>query len=156
MISGGHSNAVNDLCWEPNGEFLLTVSSDQTTRVHGEWNDRKTWHEIARPQIHGYDIQTVTALSRFKFASGSEEKIIRSFQAPINFVDNFTKLCNVALDDEGKTILSSSQKGASVPSLGLSNKAVCDLELQKSDKEIDHYFTPINLDSESMLLLVLY
>jgi elongator complex protein 2 len=54
---GGHFREVTDLAWEPRGEFLVTVSHDQTTRIHAPWSksDRPvTWHEIARPQTrHG-------------------------------------------------------------------------------------------------------
>lgn len=36
MISG-HFNAVQDLSWDPEGEFILTVGSDQTTRLFTPW-----------------------------------------------------------------------------------------------------------------------
>lgn len=36
-IVGGHFAEVRDLCWNNNGEFLLTTSSDQTTRCHAPW-----------------------------------------------------------------------------------------------------------------------
>lgn len=58
----------------------------------------QTWHEIARPQVHGYDMQTICSLARFKFASGAEEKIVRTFQAPVNFMENFKRLCRI--DDD--------------------------------------------------------
>ena len=34
-----------------------------------------SWHEIARPQIHGYDIQCIAMLSSLKYTSGSDEKV---------------------------------------------------------------------------------
>lgn len=84
IVSGGHYSEVRDLCWDPKGGFLLTVSADQTTRSHGQWKREgameETWHEIARPQVHGYDMQTICTLSRYRFASGAEEKIVRTFQ----------------------------------------------------------------------------
>lgn len=40
-------------------------------------------------------MQTITSLGRFKYASGAEEKIVRTFQAPINFIENLKKLCNI-------------------------------------------------------------
>lgn len=36
-IVGGHFSEVRDLCWNSNGEYLLTVSADQTTRCHAPW-----------------------------------------------------------------------------------------------------------------------
>lgn len=36
-IVGGHFGEVRDLSWEPQGQFLLTTSADQTTRCHAPW-----------------------------------------------------------------------------------------------------------------------
>lgn len=44
-------------------------------------------------------------LSRYKFVSGAEEKIIRCFEAPRNFIENFRRLCNVTQDKEGDIVL---------------------------------------------------
>lgn len=40
-------------------------------------------------------MQTICSLSRFKFASGAEEKIVRTFQAPVNFIENLKRLCKI-------------------------------------------------------------
>ena len=38
----GHFGPVQDLSWEPNGgKFLLSVSSDQTTRLHAPWKQEE-------------------------------------------------------------------------------------------------------------------
>lgn len=86
----GHYDKVASLAWEPEGQYLITVSKDQTARLHGPWrrNGVTTWHELARPQIHGYDIEDVAFLSRLRYISGSEEKIVRVFDAPAKFIES--------------------------------------------------------------------
>lgn len=37
-VVGGHFAEVRDLCWNSNGEYLLTVSIDQTTRCFAQWH----------------------------------------------------------------------------------------------------------------------
>ena len=77
----GHYGPVMDLTWEPtHGEFLLSVSADQTTRACAPWvqEDQEgevTWREIARPQIHGYDLKCVHMLTPVLFVSGADEKV---------------------------------------------------------------------------------
>lgn len=104
---GGHFGEVMDLSWEPKGEYLMTVSTDQTTRIHAPWKKDKdsalTWHEIARPQVHGYDFSALAIISRYRFVSSAEEKVIRAFSAPENFISNLKRLCNVEDDTKGNT-----------------------------------------------------
>lgn len=49
-VVGGHFAEVRDLCWNPNGEYLLTVSADQTTRCHAPWRrkDSSAEHTVCR------------------------------------------------------------------------------------------------------------
>lgn len=158
VINGGHFKEVKDIAWEPSGHFLLSTSVDQTTRIHACWSRNgkpATYHEIARPQVHGYDMQSLAVLSRYRFASAAEEKIVRTFQAPGNFVENLRNLVGVRNDEEGNEILKSHQKGASVPSLGLSNKAVYDDEIDTKavndrkfkDEYPENYFVPMTMTS---------
>ncbi len=37
IVVGGHFSIVQDLAWEPKGQFLLSVSADQTSRIHVPW-----------------------------------------------------------------------------------------------------------------------
>jgi len=37
VTGGGHFGPVQDVVWGDNGEFLLSVSSDETTRLHAVW-----------------------------------------------------------------------------------------------------------------------
>lgn len=98
-------------------------------------------------------MQCLAVLSRYKFASAAEEKIIRSFEAPGNFVENFHALCKIDQDPEGDEIIKSVPKGASVPSLGLSNKAVYSddiidpktVEKKFKDEYPENYFVPMDL-----------
>lgn len=57
-----------------------------------------TWHEIARPQIHGYDMQCLAMVGRFLFVSGADEKVLRVFKAPRNFVENFANIVGTSLE----------------------------------------------------------
>ncbi|XP_057331577.1 elongator complex protein 2 [Microplitis mediator] len=120
----GHFDQVTDLHWEPNGKCLLTTSLDQTTRIHVPWTIKLSsvsspnWHEMARPQIHGYDINCITILNSTMFCSGADEKVIRIFKAPTSFIDAFN--CN----DWSKALKVTDS--ASVPALGLTNKTTDD------------------------------
>ncbi|PNF19329.1 putative elongator complex protein 2 [Cryptotermes secundus] len=153
---GGHFGEVVDIQWEPGGRFLFSVSTDQTTRIHAPWirddHQEETWHELARPQVHGYDISCLAVLSRYRFASGAEEKVIRAFRAPNNFVKNFRQICKVESDkDIENSDAFAVPQGASVPTLGLSNKAVYEgqevppEERHVKDEYPEFYFTPLNL-----------
>lgn len=96
VINSGHFDIVEDICWEPGQNYFLTVSKDQTARFHGCWNqdDIDTWHEIGRPQIHGYDLHCIAFIDRFKFVSGADEKVLRIFESPQIFLRNYCTLSN--------------------------------------------------------------
>ncbi|XP_046455686.1 elongator complex protein 2-like isoform X1 [Daphnia pulex] len=154
VVCSGHFDSVEDFIWDPSGDFALTASIDQTTRLHAPWiqesNQEVTWHEISRPQIHGYDLSCIASLGRFRFASGAEEKVIRVFEAPHNFLENFSRICRIDLPIPE---LQGAPQGAAVPALGLSNKPVyqpAETETpkaphSKSDLYAENHFTATHL-----------
>nr|KAF6471231.1 elongator acetyltransferase complex subunit 2 [Molossus molossus] len=128
IVISGHFDGVQDLMWDPEGEFIITVGTDQTTRLFAPWNRKDqsqvTWHEIARPQIHGYDLKCLAMINRFQFVSGADEKVLRVFSAPRNFVENFCAITGQSLNHVLCNQDGDLPEGATVPALGLSNKAV--------------------------------
>lgn len=118
----GHTKAVTDLSWSHGGEYLLSSSSDQTTRLHAEWQSQQahSWHEFSRPQIHGYDLSCVESLSTTRFVSGADEKLLRVFDQPRNVAHMLERSCGFGSSTEVKAM----PEAANMPVLGLSNKAV--------------------------------
>lgn len=114
---------------------------DQTTRIHAPMSHPEsgltTWHELARPQVHGFDLLAVSFLSNLKFVSIGDEKVARVFEAPQSFVDVVTTLGIAALDDDE---VQDRPMRAAVPPLGLSNKAM-------SDGEPHWYYPSVLTDS---------
>ena len=125
--------------------YLIHVffSLDQSTRIHGEVHDKEppgapTWHEIGRPQVHGYDLLRVSFLDSLRFISIADEKVARVFEAPREFVEvvNSLKIAEINVDAVCRpfyTLLAmfivfqtERPLAAAVPPLGLSNKAIND------------------------------
>lgn len=143
---------MEDIAWAPKGEYLFSVGVDQTTRIHAEWvsdnRKEKIIHELSRPQIHGYDITSIAVLSQYKFVSGSEEKIARVFQAPKYFAENLQKVCGLQVDKSNVTELIES-KGAVVPALGLSNKALIEEncnDINNMNKDAENFSISLEME----------
>lgn len=140
---GGHVREVRSLSWSPGGEYFLSTSLDQSTRLWAKHRD-EIWKEFARPQIHGYDIQSVHVMSPTLFISGAEEKIVRVFQATSSVVDLLARIAGIDFRHEATA------QAANVPALGLSNKALTNTDqgthLDRSDLEesIEKDGTPIS------------
>ncbi|OTA61055.1 WD domain-containing protein [Hypoxylon sp. EC38] len=136
----GHTRAVTGIAWSKNGDYLLSTSSDQTTRLHACWNKgagQKTWHEMARPQIHGYDLNCIDSLGNSKFVSGADEKLMRVFDEPKAVAKLLNRLCDIGNEENVEAM----PDAANMPVLGLSNKAIeavdDALELQVTNPETD-------------------
>ena len=129
----GHSAAVVSLCWDPASRYLLSCSEDKTSRIFAAcaWSNSKDtpavthsgYHEIARPQVHGYEMSDVCPIPSvpFRYASGAQEKVVRVFDAPQQFLNDLHTLARCDKIEDSAVCRSMS---ASVPELGLSNKAV--------------------------------
>jgi elongator complex protein 2 len=70
--------------------------------MFGEWkrDGLVSWHELARPQIHGYDLNAVSSLNDWKFVSGADEKVVRVFQTSKATADLVNRLAGNLTDTE--------------------------------------------------------
>jgi elongator complex protein 2 len=131
----GHFDMVKDLQWSFDGEFIMTTSSDQTCRLFAPMNyslvidftstnclqkttsdhEMKSWHEISRPQIHGYDLNSVQILSsdpyndQYIIFTAGDEKIIRQFEASLCVIETLKSLCNIG-NPSGESMKMSSKR----------------------------------------------
>ncbi|KAK3995075.1 Elongator complex protein 2 [Cladorrhinum sp. PSN332] len=125
----GHTRAVTGISWSHDGSYLLSTSSDQTTRLHAQWtgagssqSSQGTWHEMSRPQIHGYDLNCISTLGpTTSFVSGADEKLMRVFTEPKAVAHMLSRLTNTSLTP---TAIAAAPDAANMPVLGLSNKAI--------------------------------
>lgn len=87
--ASGHAGAATSAAWAPFGDGFLSTGTDRTTRLHGTYSSdaQRTWHELARPQTHGYAMQAAAWLDRTSFVSAADEKVLRVFSAPQAFID---------------------------------------------------------------------
>jgi elongator complex protein 2 len=134
-VPSGHFAAVTDVTWARTGEYLLSVSQDQTTRVFSAWkNDEgneaedEHWHELARPQVHGHDINCVAMVQgkgNHRFVSGAEEKVVRVFEAPLSFLKTLNHTCAGGEGSFPEDLQADVQVlGANMSALGLSQKPI--------------------------------
>ena len=143
----GHRDHVTDISWEPTGKYLLSVSCDETTRLHAKCTSSRgqTWHEISRPQIHGYEINCLAAVDGTSFVSGADEKVLRVFQATKSFINAFRDLTGVTGELESSIPVDKLPLGSCVPALGLTNRAVYEndrCELSQGSGDDDHWTGP--------------
>lgn len=104
----------------------------QTTRIFAPWKNANSlkggsWHEIARPQVHGHDINCVTIIQgkgNHRFVSGAEEKVARVFEAPLSFLKTLSHatLQNFVASEDN--LVDVQILGANMSALGLSQKPI--------------------------------
>ncbi|KAG0670339.1 Elongator subunit elp2 [Maudiozyma exigua] len=146
----GATKEVTDIAWAPSGNYLLSTSLDQTTRLYAPWlfdadgrqRDNSTWHEFSRPQIHGYDMICVEPITDTRFVSGGDEKILRSFDEPKGVAELLKKFLHVNLDE------TQMPESASLPVLGLSNKATGDDKDTEEENQDDDDLATKNISYE--------
>jgi WD40 repeat protein len=138
---GGHvgRSSVTDISWSPNGDYLLSCSSDQTTRGF-----TKNGEQFARPQVHGYDLTRVCHLTDTEFVSSAEEKELRVFRSTVWFKNDLEKFIGSS-DIKGEFL---EQNRASQPVLGLTNKDVG----EENDNKINEItvFTEDSLSQDTL------
>ncbi len=161
-VSGHNAPVVHHtVSFVDNIPYILTMGADQTSRIFAPWcahhkdDDtqistgstvgstvtpitlRSSWHELARPQVHGWDLASVCndPLRPHSFVSAAEEKVIRVFQAPLPFIGS---LRATSLPRQRREVEASPEKilelfenlryhralAANQPELGLSNKPI--------------------------------
>ncbi|KAL0779605.1 hypothetical protein CaCOL14_004089 [Colletotrichum acutatum] len=153
----GHTRTVTGIAWSRDGDYLMSTSSDQTTRLHARWKrgdaviGARSWHEMSRPQIHGYDLNCIDTLGASQFVSGADEKLMRVFSEPRAVAKMLQTLGGI----ESGAPAESMPDGANMPVLGLSNKAIDavddDQEVQADDQYDREAVDPATVVRKSML-----
>lgn len=88
-------------------------------------NDCDSWHEIARPQIHGHDINCVTIIQgkgNHRYVSGADEKVARVFEAPLSFLKTLNHATSQTSTEDVQVDVQI--LGANMSALGLSQKPI--------------------------------
>ncbi|KAM7467519.1 hypothetical protein LguiB_015081 [Lonicera macranthoides] len=132
-VPSGHFASVSDISWARAGEYMLSVSHDQTTRIFAPWINESssvnedTYHEIARPQVHGHDINCVTIIQgkgNHRYVSGAEEKVARVFEAPLSFLKTLNNVTSQNSNYPEDLQVDTQVLGANMSALGLSQKPI--------------------------------
>jgi elongator complex protein 2 len=137
----GHAGPVKGIAWSPGGEYLISTGYvdvhssvqkpagtheqvlriDQTTRIHADLPENKddkepmsSWHEVSRPQVHGYDLLGVVSQGPLRFVTIADEKVARVFGAPRSFVNTMRGLGVVDLEVDEVRVYQSSVNGPAI------------------------------------------
>ncbi|KAL5970109.1 Elongator complex protein 2 [Taenia solium] len=119
--------------------YLLTASQDSTVRLHGLFYTGgsgcsppvRMWRELARPQVHGYEMNAIVSLDVVRYVSAGDEKVGRVFSATSGFVKSLLSDATIAAHPSLQTLSTSAVQ----PALGLSNQAAVEEEEKESGDE---------------------
>lgn len=140
VLVSGHFSEVTDICFDRHhGDYLLSCSLDRTTRA---WfpQDQKLI-ELARPQVHGYEIKSIDIINDTQFVSAADEKVLRVFDMTESFSQSLGVLGGTARDP------SKCKSGVVMqPALGLSNKS------SEGNRNSIHYTIPSETELSSTTL----
>ncbi|XP_062356367.1 elongator complex protein 2 isoform X6 [Cinclus cinclus] len=142
---GGNTLGFFDCQFSPDGSMIIAHAFHGALHLWKQAAVNKlTWHEIARPQVHGYDLRCLAMIGRFEFVSGADEKVLRVFRAPKNFIENFSNITGIPMEKLCSHQSSDLPEGATVPALGLSNKAVFEGDMAVQPDEDEESFNTIS------------
>jgi elongator complex protein 2 len=123
VLCSGHFDAVTDVVFDiHSADYILSCSADRTTRAWAITGAAGSLVELARPQIHGYELKSLAFIDRVQFVSAGDEKVLRVFNMTDSFATRIQSICTggASSDYAGCKL----QPGAVMqPALGLSNKA---------------------------------
>eukprot|EP01105_Mastigella_eilhardi_P007902 TRINITY_DN1960_c0_g4_i6.p1 TRINITY_DN1960_c0_g4~~TRINITY_DN1960_c0_g4_i6.p1 ORF type:complete len:521 (+),score=97.61 TRINITY_DN1960_c0_g4_i6:1097-2659(+) len=161
---GAHTPLANVMSTLPTSSRAYPqVGEDKTARVIGRYHRTDTWHEIARPVVHGHALRCAAFLgTTHAFLLGSEEKIVRLYDAPTSFL---ASLCQIAghplpiAEAETKTKTQAATEneadtdearpwGAALPPLGLSNQPLWAKDAAITDEQQQGVATAADADDD--------
>lgn len=103
----GHSARVASAVWDAHGRFLVTCSSDASTRVWaplhtGVHADMPTLVEVGRPQMHGYPCVAVAlGASSGSLLCAADEKVLRLYGCTRMFLRTLMAVAGPSLATQG-------------------------------------------------------
>ncbi|EUB56698.1 Elongator complex protein 2 [Echinococcus granulosus] len=135
--------------------YLLTASQDSTVRLHGLFYTGgsgcsppvRMWRELARPQVHGYEMNDIVSLDVVHYVSAGDEKVGRVFSATSGFVKSLLSDATIAAHPGLQTLPTSAVQQA----LGLSNQAAVEEEEESSGESNAPLTNPLYPPTESVL-----
>ncbi|KAH8871553.1 Elongator complex protein 2 [Schistosoma japonicum] len=115
-----------DCHWLPSDDQKVFVHTFQINLIFSYLElCQEFWFELARPQIHGYNMNAIASISPTFYVSAGDEKVVRVFTTTKDFLNSFKKLFqSEIIRSELDRILADSliPTGAVQPPLGLSNQ----------------------------------